>query len=541
MGLYNILKRLRIPTAICCVVAIGIMFVYGDMVGMSSCAFRAVVMFGMRISAKLFKRTYDMLTAIAISAVLILIEQPLYLYHSGYLLSFGAVLGIGCLLDVVSPIKPIGRKKIIENVKSSLSASLSIFIIQFPIMIVIYYEFPIYSFMLNLIIIPAMTIVMFLGVGCLVAGSVPIIAFKGIAKIAGLACSCILEIFELICRESLKLAGANWIVGRPDTYKIVIYITVVIYLCIAHNYGVKISKSKACVERGINIMLPVNIRLITIFFAIFFVTGKSPSASSINFIDVGQGDGIYVESGNGANFLIDGGSSSNGSIAKYTLVPYLKYNGVSRLDAVFITHLDSDHISGVMDMLSMEDELDYNIEIGKICISDSVIEDATYDKLVNLCENKNIPIYRLKAGDEIGYGNVMFKVLHPSSSYVPDSKNAYSLVMMLEIGGVSALLTGDVSEDGERIVEPKLKGNINIYKASHHGSKYSNTSGIINAASPQLAVISCAEGNSYGHPHSEAVDNFKNAGCDILVTKDTGAIMIEIKNGRYSVETYLKK
>jgi competence protein ComEC len=261
---------------------------------------------------------------------------------------------------------------------------------------------------------------------------------------------------------------------------------------------------------------------------------------------VGQGDSIYVESKAGASFLVDGGSSSNGGVAKYTLVPYLKAKGVSKLDAVFLTHLDSDHTSGIIDILNQKDELDYNIDIDRIFISEAVIEDEAYEKLVNLCDNKNIPIYRLKTGDKIRYGDVSFEVLHPSSDYNPDSRNAYSLVMKLVIGesdrdSVSVLLTGDVSEDGERIVADKLLGDIDIYKASHHGSKNSNKSEIINAATPQLTVISCAEGNSYGHPHKEAVDNFRDAGSDIIVTKDTGAIMITIDGGDYNVKTYIEK
>jgi competence protein ComEC len=220
-------------------------------------------------------------------------------------------------------------------------------------------------------------------------------------------------------------------------------------------------------------------------------------------------------------------------------VPFLKSRGVSKLDAVFLTHLDSDHISGIMDMLSQEGILDYNIEIGKICISDSVIEDETYDNLIELCKARNIPVYRLKTGDEIGYGDVKFKVLHPAIDYTPTSKNEYSLVMKLTVDGVSTLLTGDVCADGEEIVARSLHGDIDIYKAAHHGSKNSNTSGIISAASPQLTVISCGENNRYGHPHAEAVENFQNAGSDIIVTKDTGAIMITIKNGEYRVKTYL--
>jgi competence protein ComEC len=86
-----------------------------------------------------------------------------------------------------------------------------------------------------------------------------------------------------------------------------------------------------------------------------------------------------------------------------------------------------------------------------------------------------------------------------------------------------------------------LDGDIDIYKASHHGSKNSNTSEIINAALPQIAVVSCGEGNSYGHPHAEAVENFKNVGSKMLVTKDTGAISFTIKDGKYKIKTYLDK
>jgi competence protein ComEC len=327
-------------------------------------------------------------------------------------------------------------------------------------------------------------------------------------------------------------------------FRICVYAIAIIYLYAAHNYGVKISKGRACFEAGVRVMLPKGLRYITIILAVAFISGRDVGTSSINFIDVGQGDSIYVEGRGGGGFLIDAGSSSNSEVAKYTIVPYLKYRGVSRLDGVFLTHLDSDHISGVMDMLSQDGVLDYNIDIGKLCISDAVIEDDSYDKLVELCSRKNIPIYRLKAGDVVGYGDVKFKVLHPAIGYVPNSKNAYSLVMEVSIGDgkggvVKSLLTGDVSEDGENLVADYLNGDIDIYKAAHHGSKNSNKTAIINAAMPRLTVISCGEGNRYGHPHSEAVDNFKNVGSDVIATKDTGAISIKIKNNDFEVDTYL--
>ena len=138
------------------------------------------------------------------------------------------------------------------------------------------------------------------------------------------------------------------------------------------------------------------------------------------------------------------------------------------------------------------------------------------------------------------------EVLHPQEDYETDSRNAYSLVMKLETeNGVTALLTGDVEADGEQAAA-KLLGKetdftgIDIYKAAHHGSRYSNTEELISLASPGLAVISCGEDNRYGHPHVETIERLENTGSEIRITKDTGAIMIKIKNGKYQVENYIK-
>jgi competence protein ComEC len=557
MGLYRLLRKLCIPHALCCIIPVAVMIAYGDMVGMSSSAYRAVVMFGLQLGARLLRRTYDMLTSLAVAAVLILAEQPLYLYNSGFLLSFGAILGIGCMSEVLALPKCHGKKKsarkaISERIISALLGSLSIFLIHFPIMLVVYYEFPVYSFLLNLIIIPMMTLVMMAGVACLLIGAVPAGFCLGAAKLTGLLCHFMLSLFEWLCTVSLKLPCSDWIVGRPKYWRVAVFLLAVAALYILHSYAVKISKGRACEHQGINIGISLNIKLITVLVAVAFVSQKQILNTSLNFLDVGQGDCIFIESESGGHFLIDAGSSSQSSVAEYTLEPYLKYMGVSKLDAVFLTHLDTDHISGVLEILENGKDTGNSIAIKRICISDSVIEDEAYDTLMQLCEKNNIAVYRLKTGDILKAGEVSFEVLHPDKDYTASSRNAYSLVMKLTVDDektgrkVTALLTGDVEADGEEkiahvIDASKESGKIDIYKAAHHGSKYSNTKELVDMASPSLTVISCAENNSYGHPHKEALENFENAGSDILVTKDTGAIMIDIKDGEYKVKKYLQR
>lgn len=541
MGLYKLLRKMRLPALISLCLPIVMMIAYGDMVGMSSSAYRAVFMFGMRMVARMFGRTYDVLTALAMAAVLILIEQPLYLYHTGFLLSFGAILGVGCLSEVIRPKKGGSVGKIRE----SLCGSLSIFLIQFPVMLCAYYEFPVYSFWLNLIIIPAMTLVMAAGILCLAFGSLPAMMGLGAAKLAGLVCRLLLDGFEWLCTASLKLPFASWIVGRPADWRIYVYFAMMLLMYGMHHYGKYLSKRRKSEETNESRRLAFGIKVAIIASAVLLISSSPIDGASMTFLDVGQGDCIWVESAKGEHFLIDGGSTSQNKIGKYTIVPYLKYMGVSRLDAVFLTHLDSDHISGVMEML----EEDTGIEISRICISDAVTEDEAYDRLMQQCQSRDIPVYRLKAGDSISAYNMEFEVLHPSDGYQAASRNAYSLVMKLTIKDKKAedtfvaLLTGDVEADGEHVAAQALAKNrddtgIDLYKAAHHGSRYSNTEELIAEAMPRIAVISCGEDNSYGHPHAEAIQNFRNAGSEILMTKDTGAILIQIKDGEYTIDTW---
>ncbi|MDE7323861.1 MAG: DNA internalization-related competence protein ComEC/Rec2 [Lachnospiraceae bacterium] len=560
MGLYKLLRKTCIPQVFCALTAIFVMTAYGNMVGMSSSAYRAVFMFAMRLVAVMLRRTYDMLTALALAAVLILVEQPLYLYHAGFLLSFGAVLGISCFGGIMKSadsnakrkLKGGAIKKSFQGICLSLCASFNIFIVHFPIMLCVYFTFPVYSFLLNLLVIPAMTVVMASGLLCLCFGSLPAAIGIGMAKYVGGLCHILICAFEWLCGISMKLPYAEWIVGRPENWRICAYIVVILFLYTAHCYAAHFSRGRSCGKRGIWIGIPLNIKYMIVLAAVVLVSDSSIDGASMTFLDVGQGDCIWIESAGGEHFLIDGGSTSENKVGQYTIVPYLKYMGVSRLDAVFLTHLDKDHISGVLEMLDGSTGVGDGIQIGRICIPCAAIEDEAYEKLVTLCKLENIPLYKMKSGDKVTAHGLCFEVLHPQEGYEASSRNASSLVMKLEIvghtgrgksGKVAVLLTGDVEADGEYAAAEILADRegftgIDIYKASHHGSRYANTAELISVTAPQLGIISCGADNSYGHPHIETIERLRQAGSDIMITKDTGAIMIQIKKGNYTVTPY---
>lgn len=551
MLVYSMLKKLGMPCRLSAFLCIVLIIAYGDMVGMSGSAYRAVFMFGMKLLADVLGRTYDMLTALSLAAVLLILEQPLYLCQSGFLLSFGAVLGIGLFSDMVQPDLEQIKSKTLRRTAEAISGSLSIFLVHFPIILCSYYEFPVYSFFLNLIIIPAMSLMLVLGLLCLLCGSVGGAGFC-VAKLIGLLCHLLIAGFEEAGRFSLSLPLAQWITGRPDNWKIAVFYVSVLVLYLLHGYTKRASRSSRASALNMRIGIPYWYKMIVILLAVGFLSCHEIYDTCVAFLDVGQGDGIWVESISGKHYLIDGGSTSKSAVGQYTLLPFLKYMGVSRLEAVFLTHLDEDHISGVRELLEGYDNNGRvsGIKIDRVIVAEAVIKDEAYDEIKGLCEKNGIPLLYAKSGDIIGDETLYFEVLHPDSDYKPTSRNAYSLVLKLTLREknslFSVLLTGDVEADGEEQVVDYLKENcdnthIDVYKAAHHGSKYSNTWELVEMIKPTLSIISCGENNRYNHPHEEAVDNLKRAGSRIAVTKDSGAVTVRIRDGRWSVEEYAAK
>lgn len=495
ISLYRLLRKARLPSGLAALAAVFVMSSYGVMAGMGASAARAVIMFAVRLAADFFNRSYDMMTALALAAVMILAEQPLYILHTGFLLSFSAVIGICLFSNTV--------------------------LVHFPIILCAYYEFPIYSYLINLIIIPVMPVLMCSGIACIACAMLPVGGMGGLlASFFGAACHIILKAFELISAFSLKLPSAQWIIGRPENWRIVCYYAVLLFLAIA---GKRLANA---------------LKLPLIAAAVVLLAMDTAGELKIAFLDVGQGDCIWIETPDDRHYMIDAGSSSESGISQYTLAPFLKYTGTSKIDAVFITHLDSDHTSGIIGLLEEET----GIGIGQIILAEAAVKDEAYYELEGLCCAGNVPMRTARAGDMYALGrDISLEVLHPPADYEAQSRNAYSLIMLLEYKDFSALFTGDAEADGEAAAAEYLahagKG-ADIYKATHHGSKYSNTQALLEAAMPKLAVISCAEGNSYGHPHAEAVEALKGIGSKILITKDTGEITVTVRNDRAEVSAF---
>ncbi|MCM1252932.1 MAG: DNA internalization-related competence protein ComEC/Rec2 [Clostridium sp.] len=516
MGFYKILRKLGCPRLVTTFLAIGFMYSYGFMTGMSISALRAVVMFAFRIMAEVLKRTYDMLTAMTIVAVSVLIEQPLYLYHSGFLFSFGAIVAIGLFLPVVEE-NLLGKTKL-EKV---MSTSLSVSIITLPVYLCFYYEYPLYSLFLNLLIIPGTGFIVADGLISLVAAAYCLPFGKYLAVPAHLMFS----FYECCCRLTLKLPGSRNIMGKPENWQVILFIIII-------TLAIFTSKKWSRLQFWQCVLL-----------ALLCITLRFEEGLQITLIDVGQGDAIYIADGMGGHYLIDGGSSDKSDTGTYQILPFLKYEGVDTLDAVFVTHMDSDHYNGIQTLI---EQMDTSGIIIKNLILPDIGEEGkseAYKELARSAARQKISVCYLHKGDMLCHGKLRLICLHPESGSNQETNEA-SIVLYLEYDDFTALFTGDLEGSGEESVREQLesllaeKKELAVLKVAHHGSRNSTKEAFLETTSPDIALISAGKDNSYGHPHEELIERLTQAGSHIYQTNESGALTVTYRRHRINVECF---
>lgn len=523
MGFYKLLIKMRIPMIVDITISIAVMYCYGTMTGMGTSMIRAYIMFVLHLCAKLAGRTYDLYTALIIAALSVLLQQPLYLLHSGFLFSFGAVCGIGLFLPAVE--RNLFTKSRIEKI---LLSGAAVSITTLPVYLCFYYEFPPYSILLNLIVIPCMTLVLLCGLFCLGLA----VCYLPLGMPASYPVHLILWIYEKSCDWCMKLPGHKWITGCPEIWQVVLFLGIIAGLIVWEHRMPKLLFWQA-VLGGLCLLV---IRL--------------PQGLEITMADVGQGDCIYLSEDSGIRFLIDGGSSDKKDAAAYQILPFLKYKGVDYLDAVFVTHPDSDHENGIRAWLEEYEE--NGIKLGMLILPDvdEKSKNEDYRELEDLAVRNGVPVHYIHAGEIIDYGKVMLTCLHPVQDWHSDDTNAYSIVLYLTYGDFSALFTGDLEGEGERMVLDEIKsgwltGNvgeqITFLKVAHHGSRNSTFEEFLKAVKPCIALISAGKDNSYGHPHKETLERLKESGAQTLITYEAGAITLRTDGKKVEVERFLEK
>jgi len=534
MAIYRLLRR-RFRFLFSAAVSIPVVLSFGIMSGFGISTIRAIIMFILKIIGEVLGRKYDAITAISLAGLVLLVQNPFVVCNSGFQMSFGAIIAIVLILPIVEEILNTDNKII-----KVLSANFTISLVMNPILAWNYYELPTFSFLLNIVVVPLMSVVI-------------------VSSIVGIFCSCImfgfgkavifpscgiLELYTFLCNIINKSSVASIVVGQPKVTIIIVYYAILLVVLfglknirtkytraekerniIKKETGLVLEK-KAKKERrikgqNVKLRLACIVGFLLLNCLIYYIPNQG---FYITFINVGQGDGILIHGDNGTKVMVDGGSTSEKQVAKNCIVPYLKAEGIGTIDYSIITHTDKDHISGILEIL--ENNNSNRIRIKNLVMPDINMKDDTYNELIEKAKLKKINVLYIKKGDTLSLGKTKIKCIYPETTTTASDKNDYCTVLSVKNKTSKILLTGDISKEIEEKIKDDIEENYTVLKVAHHGSNYSSSEKFLKKVNPKYSIISVGKNNSYGHPGNETMERLRKQGGVIYRTDEKGGITI---------------
>lgn len=534
MAIYRLLRR-RFRFLFSAAVSIPVVLSFGIMSGFGISTIRAIIMFILKIIGEVLGRKYDAITAISLAGLVLLVQNPFVVCNSGFQMSFGAIIAIVLILPIVEEILNTDNKII-----KVISANFTISLVMNPILAWNYYELPTFSFLLNIVVVPLMSVVIVSSIvgifcSCIMFGFGKVVIFPGCG---------ILELYTFLCNIINKSSVASIVVGQPKVTIIIVYYAILLVVLfglknirtkytraekerniIKKETGLVLEK-KAKKERrikgqNVKLRLACIVGFLLLNCLIYYIPNQG---FYITFINVGQGDGILIHGDNGTKVMVDGGSTSEKQVAKNCIVPYLKAEGIGTIDYSIITHTDKDHISGILEIL--ENNNSNRIRIKNLVMPDINMKDDTYNELIEKAKLKKINVLYIKKGDTLSLGKTKIKCIYPETTTTASDKNDYCTVLSVKNKTSKILLTGDISKEIEEKIKDDIEENYTVLKVAHHGSNYSSSEKFLKKVNPKYSIISVGKNNSYGHPGNETMERLRKQGGVIYRTDEKGGITI---------------
>lgn len=247
--------------------------------------------------------------------------------------------------------------------------------------------------------------------------------------------------------------------------------------------------------------------------------------TTVEAIDVGQGDCFLVRNKKWGNILIDAGDNGY----EQTVINALQKRGVKKLDYVIISHPHSDHIGGIEEVVK-------SFDIGEVYMPKVSHNTKTYEDTLKAIKEKGLLINEAYDGVEISLNDDdNIKFISPDSNYSFSDLNDLSCVFILNTQGKKILFTGDAGSVAEKQYMDKA-GKVDILKAAHHGGYKGNSEELIKRIRPEYVLIGVGENNDYNHPNKSTLKIFDKYSAKVLRTDINGDILLKIENGQISVE-----
>lgn len=520
MGFFRLLKKAGAGNGMAGAVSAFLVYTYGMMTGGSVSAMRAVGMFLILVGAGIAGRSYDLLSAMALSAIVLLLDAPAYLYSVSFLLSFGAVIGIGAVTPEICSLLNLEKK-----IAKSLAGSVIVWLITLPIVLYAYGEVSLAGVFLNLLVLPTSGLVLASGIFALPVGTFAV----EIAKKVLFPGKCVLFFYEKLCEVVGWIPHSTWIAGSPKLWQCVVYYVMLAVIFAGLKWGKNAAGEKAMRSAA---------AVILVILAVVFLGYHPREGLVITCLDIGQGDCCVLEMPGGENFLIDGGSSNKKNTAAYQILPYLKNQGIAVLDGIFVSHTDKDHISGIEELLELCAQNLTTVRVKNLILPDWNTTGEEYEKMKMLAGQSNIQIQTGREGNLLKTKEVQIEILAPENGADGSDTNEDGMVMEVHFGKFRGLFTGDIGTETEKKLMDLME-DVDFLKVAHHGSKYSTCQEFLDVVNPEIAVISCSAKNTYGHPSADTIKRLEDCGAQVEYTMKSGAITVQTDGDRIWLDRFI--
>lgn len=505
LALSRLLRRLPMPQVLRTALLFLIMGFYALLTGLSPGTARALVMMAVREAALLRGRKYDRLSALAAAALVLTGIRPALAFSLSFLFSFTAVWGIALLAPAFERLTarlplPGRLKGLSPALAFCLAAQLSVL----PMQLQLYGYIPLLGVPLNLALAALLPALLLGGFAALLLSLIRMEAGAALGAVLSAAGEGLEEASRTLAERTQALCR----LPAPGTTGVLLLLAAFALAGTAVLWG-----------RGRKRVL----LFVLAAFSGLYLLRFDPGVRYVQ-LDVGQGDGALLRRGRHA-VLCDAGPASS-----YDMLNYLRYEGLFA-DALILSHLDEDHAGAALRLLTSE------IGIGCLYTAEKDAEgqeSETVREAWRLAQEKGIPIRHVLKGGRIEEAGFTFDVLSPEGTQAGD--NERSLLLLCEEAGTRLLLTGDLPI----AAEPEEVPGIDVLKVAHHGSRHATSRAFLNAAAPEIAVISAGEGNHYGHPADRVLRDLSAVGAEVYRTDRAGCVTIRLDQGRRKVTTYLR-
>lgn len=511
-------------------VTIAVLLGYAQVVTAGASVWRATLMATLYLAARVMDHRSPAWHAMAVAAALVVCARPLDVRNVGFILTFGATAALLEGARRAARLAPHSRWA--AWLIASLAASFAAEIALLPVSAWTFSRVTSAGLVLNLLAVPLMGIVQVAGmVTTTVDGVEGIAGFGGSAAWAGWVAH---AAASAIVSSARLVDLVPWLTARVPPPPVA--------LVIAYYAGLTAALATRGAARAAGVAM-------TVVSAIVIATGlpssgwlaatDSAAPLRLTVFDVGQGDAMLLQLPDRSSMLVDAGGIPFGGgsfdIGARVLAPALWARGVRSLATALLTHGDPDHIGGASSIVS-------DFEPAEVWEGIPVPRHLGMGELLALARRVGARVEQRQAGDEWQIGGARVRVLHPS---LPDwerrrVRNDDSVVIEVRYGDVALLLAGDVSAEIERSVLPLLTpAPHRILKVAHHGSRTSTSRELLEHWRPQIAIISCGRGNTFGHPTPEVIQRLDDVGATIYRTDLHGQVTIETDGSDLQVKTYV--